>query len=343
MVINLPSSRKKEILEQVYHDVIECGGIHVLGNKQTGKSNFKKSFSQFVMEYHSETKLIIIDVEGRWQWDFSSIRYFVIPKNSISIIEQPIGVRLNGSVFTKKTYKLNSNIEKVVLKLLRDSEPVLFIVELEDTETCGYFSAFVISQIYDMQRIARKYWYGKLQKSYCVVLEESENIFDSQNLEKKLFNTLRKKYNEMANLQIGILSSSQRLTEVSKKFRGKMHGYLVGYTNPDDYIGQLGRILTKISEQPKIVLKPQFRYKFLYTPTDKIITLGIFKQQGKPYKYQKPQVKPKPLPKPKTTWQKIKDLFNREAEEEPYIGQDEEGDTDAIIEDEDLIEEDLFG
>ena len=153
----MPSSRKNEILEQVYHDVIKHSGVHILGNKQVGKSNFKKCFAQHVTEYYKETKLIIIDVEGRWQYDFSNIRYFTIPKNSISIIEQPIGVRLNGSVFTKKTYKLNADIEKVVLKLLRDNEPILFIVELEDTETCGYFSAFVISQIYDMQRIARKY------------------------------------------------------------------------------------------------------------------------------------------------------------------------------------------
>ena len=34
--------------------------------------------------------------------------------------------------------------------------------------------------------------------------------------------------------------------------------------------------------------------------------------------------------------------FNEEEEEEHLIGQDEEGETDAIIEDEDLIEEELF-
>jgi len=274
----------------LYNDVLKHGGIHIVGNKQVGKSNLKKTFSQHVMDSHSETKLIIVDVEGRWEYDFNSIRYFVIPKRSISIIEEPIGRRLNGTIFTKKTYKLNAELEKTVLKLLRDKEPILFIVELEDTESCGYFSAFIISQIYDMQRISRKYWHGELKKSYCVVLEESENIFDSQSLEKKLFNSLRKKYNECANLRIGILSSSQRLTEVSKKFRGKMHGYLIGYTNPDDYIGQLGRILQKVSENPKQVLKPEFRYKFLYTATDQILTFPLFKQDGQPFEW---------IPKPK--------------------------------------------
>lgn len=218
---DLPMSRNNESLEQLYRDVLKHGGIHAVANKQAGKSNLKKTFAYYVKNQHKETKLIIIDVEGRWQYDFSSIRYFTIPKRSISIIEEPIGRRLNGTVFTKKTYKLNADLEKHVIELLRDDKPILFIVELEDTESCGYFSAFVISKIYDMQRIARKYWFGKLKRTYRIILEESENIFDSQSLEKKLFNSLRKKYNECANLRIGILSSSQRLTEVNKKFRGK--------------------------------------------------------------------------------------------------------------------------
>lgn len=296
---DLPTSRNNESLEQLFDDVLRYGGIHIVGNKQVGKSNLKKTFASHVINQHKETKLIIVDVEGKWQYDFSNIRYFTIPKRCINIIEQPIGRRLNGSIFTRKTYKLNADLEKNVMELLRDKEPILFIVELEDTESCGFFSAFIISQIYDMQRISRKYWHGQLKKSYCIVLEESENIFDSQSLEKKLFNSLRKKYNECANLRIGILSSSQRLTEVNKKFRGKMHGYLIGYTNPDDYIGQLGRILQKVSENPKQVLKPEFRYKFLYTPTDQILTFPQFKQENKPFEWipkipEQAQAKPKP-------------------------------------------------
>jgi hypothetical protein len=311
---NLPTSRNNESLEQLFNDVLKHGGIHIVGNKQVGKSNLKKTFASHVIKQHAETKLIIVDVEGKWQYDFSNIRYFTIPKNSINIVEEPIGRRLNGTIFTRKIYRLNADLEKNVLDLLRDNEPILFIVELEDTESCGYFSAFIISQIYDMQRISRKYWFGQLKRSYCIILEESENIFDSQSLEKKLFNSLRKKYNECANLRIGILSSSQRLTEVNKKFRGKMHGYLVGYTNPDDYIGQLGRILKKVSENPKQVLKPEFRYKFLYTATDQILTFPLFKQHGKPYLWVKPKPKPeqKPEPKPqkKRLIDKLRDFFN---------------------------------
>lgn len=323
---NLPTSRNNESLERLFNDVLKHGGIHIVGNKQVGKSNLKKTFASHVMDNHKETKLIIVDVEGKWQYDFSNIRYFTIPNDTISIIEKPIGRRLNGTVFTKKTYRLNADLEKAVLELLRDNEPILFIVELEDTESCGYFSAFIISQIYDMQRIARKYWHGQLRRKYCIILEESENIFDAQSLEKKLFNSLRKKYNECANLSIGILSSSQRLTEVNKKFRGKMHGYLVGYTNPDDYIGQLGRILSKVSENPKQVLKPEFRYKFLYTPTDTVLTFPIFKQNGKPYLWiPKPEQKPEPEPQLKklSLLQRIRKHFKpKPQEQKPKIFDD---------------------
>lgn len=99
-----------------------------------------------------------------------------------------------------------------------------------------------------------------------------------------------------------------------------MHGYLVGYTNPDDFIGQLGRILQKVSENPKIVLKPEFRYKFLYTPTDQVLTFEQFKQDSKPYEWIKPKPKPeqKPEPKPqkKRLIDRIRDLF-KEKEHKP--------------------------
>jgi hypothetical protein len=49
--------------------------------------------------------------------------------------------------------------------------------------------------------------------------------------------------------------------------------------------------------------------------------------------------------KPKSLWQRMKEAFNpnhEEEPEEPLMGMDEEGETDAIIDGEDSIEEELF-
>ena len=279
---NLPTSSKNEVLAKIINDITVYGGVHIIGSKQVGKSNLKKQLASYTIQNYPKTKTIIIDPEGSWEFDFGSIRFLRIPKNAVKIVEQPIGVRLNGSVFTKKTYQLNPKIEKITKQLTLDNEPILFILEFDDPEECGFFSSLILELIYDYQRIKRKYWKNNLPRKFLVVLEEAENIFDQSSLEKRLFNTLRKKYAEMANLKIGILSSSQRLTEVNKKFRAKMYGYLIGYLNPDEYIGQIERMLNKISKNPTQILNPDFRHKFLYTPTDSVIQTEKFVPTGEP-------------------------------------------------------------
>lgn len=308
----MPSSRKIEVLARLVNDITTHGGVHIIGNKQVGKSNLKKHIARYAFQNCSEVKTIIIDPEGSWEFDFDSIRFFRVPKNSMRIVEEPIGVRLNGSVFTKKTYRMSQTIAKTVKQLVLDDEPILFVIELDDPEECGYFSAFVLEIIYDYQRIKRKYWKGNLPRAFLVVAEEAENIFDNQSLEKRLFNTLRKKYAEMANLRIGILSSSQRLTEVNKKFRGKMHGYLIGYTSVDDCVGnsQVGKIMKKVyPDNPDLVLNKDFIHKFFYTPTKEVVEVPKFIQNGKPHET-KPKTEVRPQHKqPKQT--KKKGLLTR--------------------------------
>lgn len=268
-----------------------------MGTKQVGKSNLKKTLTDFVIKQHQETKTIIIDPEGSWEFSFSKIRFYRVPKKTMKISEEPMGQRLNGQVFTRKVYRLDKEIKSDVLKLLKDKKPILFVVELDDPEEVGYFSAFVIEQVYDMQRIKRKYWKGNLKQSYFIVLEEAENIFDQSSLDKTIFNKLRKKYAEMANLKIGILSSSQRLTEVSKKFRAKMAGYLIGHILPEDFIGILQRALRlHLGKDAKKVTNPEFRYSFHYTGTNTTFKLTRFEQEGKPYEI--PRTEPDPEPEP---------------------------------------------
>lgn len=346
------------ILEKLYIDIIEHGGVHIIGNKQVGKSNLKKTLVWYAIEHHPENKTIIIDPEGKWEFDFGEIRFLRIPKNSMKISEEPIGRRLNGAIFTRKIYKLDPTIEAEVLKLIRDPEPILFIVELDDPEECGFFSAFIIETCYDMQRISRKYHKGKLPKSYMIVLEEAENIFDQTSLEKKLFNKLRKKYAEMANLHIGILSSSQRLTEVNKKFRAKMNGYLVGFILEDDFIGQIQRMLKlKLGKEAKKVIEQNFRWKFYYTATSQIIHVPKFQAKQKPIEIKirrKPKQPselwrnsiPKLKPKKLSTWQRLlKWLFPKTPQYHKNLQsdteQDESEELNAMLA-EDFEEEETF-
>lgn len=277
-------SANSPIFDRLYRDVVERGGIHAIGTKQVGKSNLKKALTAYSIQEHPETKTIIIDPEGSWEYTFDKVQFYRILPKSVRISEEIVGQRLNGTNFTRKAYRLDRTTRNDCLKLLKSKEPVLFVVELDNPEEIGYFSAWLIETVYDMQRIKRKYWKGQLKQSYFIVLEESENIFDQSSLDKTIFNKLRKKYAEMANLRIGILSSSQRLTEVNKKFRAKMCGYLIGHILPEDFIGILQRALKlHMGAEAKTVTEPSFRYSFYYTGSGETFRPQKFKASGKPY------------------------------------------------------------
>ncbi len=298
------------VFDRLYLDILERGGVHTIGTKQVGKSNLKKSLTAYTIQKHPETKTVIIDPEGSWQYTFSKVPFYRVLPNSVKISEEIVGQRLNGSNFTRKVYKIEETTKNDCLRLLDSKEPVLFIVELEEPEEIGYFSAWIIETIYQKQRIRRKYHKGNLKQSYFIVLEESENIFDSSSLDKRIFNKLRKKYAEMANLKIGVLSSSQRLTEVSKKFRAKMAGYLVGHILEDDFIGLLQRMLKiKLKKDADMVTDPKFRYSFFYTGLNQTFKVPRFEPEGEPYEI--PRTEPEPEPEPKEETIKLKKTIKK--------------------------------
>jgi hypothetical protein len=279
------------LFNRLYSDVIEKGGVHLIGTKQVGKSNLKKSLSAFVMSKHPETKLIIIDSEGSWEFEFNGVQFYRIINGDVSISQEIVGEKLNGSNFYRTTYKIKRSVKQDIIKLLDSKEPVLFICEVEEPEEIAFFSAFVIEYVYNKQRIKRKYHRNHLKDSYFIVLEECENIFSSHSLDKTQLNKLRKKYNELANLRIGILSSSQRLTEVDKKFRAKMSGYLIGHILPEDFIGLIQRALKlHMGKESKKVTAPEFRYSFYYTGLNDTFKVEPFKQKGEPFEV--PRTKP---------------------------------------------------
>ena len=329
--------------DDLYEDVTKKGGCHLIGLKQVGKSNLKKSLTSYVIKKYPESKTIIFDPEGTWQYDFSKISFYRVLENTVKISEEIIGQRLNGSNFTKKCYEIEETTKADCLKLIKSKAPILFSIELTSPEEIGFFCSWVISEIYDMQRIKRKYHKGKLKQSYFLVLEESENIFDSSSLDKAIFHKFRKKYAEMSNLKIGILSSSQRLTEVNKKFRAKMSGYLFSQISLDDFIGLTERMLKlRLGKDAKKITDKTFRFHFYSTAHNLTVKVPQFKQSGKPYLIQRgfslPKQEPQaedqePVFKPKkkpSRWQRFKNwiLFPMGSIDPKYLENNQENEED---------------
>lgn len=341
------ATAKTSDLLQIVKDASNYGQIHIIANKQHGKSNTKKVLASLAIRSLKQTKTVIIDTVGLWRFDFDSIPFYTIPKRALSIREQPIGIRSNGLPFYEKTYKIAPSVKREVNKLLEGKKPILFDLELESPLECGYFAGYILSYFYEKQRIKRKYHKGKLPDSYLIFLEEAENLFDS-GFDRKMLSKIRKRLNESANMKIGIISSAQRETETNIKFRAKAYGYLFGRVSLTDYHSR-HRSMFRDSKHKK-ALTTFKRGSFLYTPTDTIIRFPKFKPKGVPYEIKHgfiPQPQKKEQPK-LTILSRIKGMYdllftakplNRKHYKKPFYRQ-KETETDTFDkEDDEYIEE----
>jgi len=260
------------------------GGIHIIGNKQVGKSNLKKTLASIAIN-NLKTQVIICDTVGIWRHDFEAIGYYTIPKGCINLS------------YDKKSYRINDSIRREVIYLLNDKKPIIFDLELEYTEKLGYFNGFLMSYLYDQQRNLSKIHKKNLPESYLIFIEEAQSVFGFD-FDTKMARIIRKKYSELANFKIGIISSSQALTEVNAKFRRKMALFLIGKSSLTDYSLTLSKLL-KHSKHKDQILEEQFRFKFLDTSTDSILELPQFKPTNEPFEIKHGFSQPKRIDIPK--------------------------------------------
>ena len=276
-------------LLKILKDAQKFGGIHLSANKQCGKSNAKKVLASLAIR-SLNAKVVITDTVGKWKYDFVNVPYYTIKANSLRITEKPLGAEV------RKTYDFrNEQTKKEVNYLLDSKSPILFDLELEYPEELGYFNGYIMLYLYRKQRKLNNYWKGKLRNSYLIFIEEIENVFNST-FDKRILSRHAKVYNEIGNYRIGIVSSSQRLTEVNIKFRAKAYAYLIGCSSLTDYHNRL-RSMLRHSQHKSQITKLE-RGNFLYTATDTIVKFPKFETIETPYELPIGFLKEKPKPKP---------------------------------------------
>jgi len=299
----LPKTWENKILTR-FRD----GGIHLVSSKGHGKSVSKMQIVRHFAQ-REDTRIIIFDTLPNWQWKYDKIPFFVVTKGMVKRKSTKYDLTKESYFVTEKDYYLS----KEPFKILEQKHKVLlFSIEIQNPTKIGIFISEVMSRIYNKQRIRAKYKGMKSLKTwYLFVIEECENVFSTSTMERRAFNRIRKQYSEMANLKMLCVSSSQRLQEVSTRFRGKMN-YLIGRISLEDFDLKLRRLL-RYSKHRKDVLSLPLGC-FLNARTDELIQFSDFKQVGKPYEIeikqpQKPQwteISPT-YPKPK----KKRNLFDK--------------------------------
>jgi len=298
--INMGSRSKKEKgkkamqqknIEKIVSDILSYGDMLLVANKGIGKTN---ALMVLARQFRAlpKTRVIIFEDFPKWSLEFDRIPFLVVKDYWVQETQHVVDME-NYFLRHERDYTVLKGTEiKAVLKKYKD---ILFVSEIQDIERQAFFIYSIIQWFYRRNYLRKFKNYNSLER-IVFFIEESQNVFDSSTISKKIFNRLRKIYSVARNLEIHFILASQRLQDLNTKIRGRTR-LLLGNPSLDDYELKIRRIL-RHSRFKKEILNFGVG-EFLYCPKDLKVKFPLFQQQGKPYEISIDSLIPKPKPKPK--------------------------------------------
>ena len=259
------------------------GGVHLVSGKGYGKSTALKHIASFYSK-QPNTYVIIADTILNWNLNFDKCPFYTVKQDAITETTKDVEINDGKSYLVwAKEYNIDPEPFEFLSNMIKQKQSlILYNVELMEIDTVGVFQAKLIDFLYQRQRIKKKYWKGNIPEQYVIISEETEAVFDNSTLDRKIMSRTRKEFAEMANLRIAMFSCSQRLQEISTKFRGKMDSYLIGHTSIEDFDLKFCRMLKFSKHRKEILNLPQG--SFLDSKTDStLVKFPDFKPNGEPY------------------------------------------------------------
>lgn len=316
-------------VKKIVADTLAYGDMLLIANKGIGKTNSLMVLAKAFRE-QPNTRVIIFEDFPKWCMEFDDIPYFVVKDSDVVETSHTVDVE-DYFIRHDRDYSVRRGSE--IVEALRENKDLIFVSEITDIERQAFFIYSIVNHFYRKAYLRAFKNYEKKER-IVFVIEESQNVFDSSTISKKIFNRLRKIFSVARNLDLHFVLASQRLQDLNTKIRGRTR-LLLGQVSIDDYELKIRRLLRHSKHRQDILTLP--KGDFLYTATDQIFSFPRFKASGKPF-----EIKPQPkqtLPSYATClgqrkisiWSKIKEALTSKTQYEPI---------DMEKEDEEL-EEDL--
>ena len=105
-------------------------------------------------------------------------------------------------------------------QFLRENQSGIFLMAIRDIERSAFFIYSIVNHFY-RKAYLRAYKNYEKQEQIVFIIEESQNVFDSSIISKKLFNRMRKIYSVARNLGLHFVMATQRLQDLNTKIRGR--------------------------------------------------------------------------------------------------------------------------
>jgi len=315
-------------LETLIDEILSYGDLLLIANKGVGKTNALKVLAS-EMRKLPETRVIIFETFPKFALEFENIPFMRIQDRDVTETQHTVDMedyflRHERDFSVKRGTEINEALTKY--------KDLIFTLEIRDIERIAFFVYSVVNHFYRLAYLRLYKRYNKTERVIFIV-EESQNIFDSSTISKKLFNRMRKIFSEARNLDLHFVMCSQRLQDLNTKIRGRTR-LMLGNVSIDDYELKVRRLLRNSAYKTEILSFE--RGQFLYVATDKVIKFPKFETENildKPWEIQ-PQTKPQP--KKKGFFGKVWDILTIPAQNTPPNNNNNDEDLDESEEESEL-------
>ena len=287
----------KTVFDDVVFTALKSGGIHLTANKNFGKSFMLFSIVESLQKQES-CRVIAFDGSEAWIYKASKIPVYTIGENDI------IASNLRKTDEFEKYTLRNENLIKLALSTHKN---ILFRFKTKKPSKRSFLIRYVTCLLDEQQRTERdRSPEHEIKQCIAIVLDEAQDAFTNRSTARLEMEEFMCIFAEARNSRISFISSSQRLTDVSKAVRAKQLKVL-GKLDSED----ITPFLRKIEKAHNISfadMKPRTWYF-----EGQIFQSPDFKQSGKPYQINT-EIRQKwldSLPKPKTLTEKIKAWFTQ--------------------------------
>jgi hypothetical protein len=264
-------------IQKLIEDVLSYGDLLLIANKGIGKTNTLMVLARELGNLEN-TRVIIFEDFPKWCRQFDIIPYMIIQDSDVSESSHVLDME---SYFLRHERDYTVYRGEEIGQFLENTKDCIFTMEIADVERTCFFIYSIVQYFYKKAYLRAYKGYEK-QERIIFVIEESQNVFDSSTVSKKIFNRLRKIFSVARNLDLHFVLASQRLQDLNTKIRGRTR-LLIGQVSLDDWELKVRRLLRNSKYKTEIL---EFeRGRFLYTANDKVVKMPKFEQNGKPWEY----------------------------------------------------------
>ena len=282
-------------ITKLCEDVLDFGDLLLIASKSHGKTETLKTLAKELKSMEN-VRIFIFEDFPKFIHEFEAIAYFVVNDNDVRQTEHTIDME-NYFLRHERSYTILRGNE--IKQFLKENKHGIFLMNIKDVERTAFFIYSIVQHFYRkayLKAYLKAYKYGTkaIKEKIVFIIEESQNVFDSSTISKKLFNRMRKIYSVSRNLGLHYIMCSQRLQDLNTKIRSRTR-LLVGRISLDDFELKFSRLLRHSKHRKNVLSLP--KGVFLYPALDSLIAFPRFKQDSKPYQW-KPKSEPKPEYKP---------------------------------------------